>query len=215
MVVVVDRGVDQAVVPPSDKQVARDPSARDALELEEVVVESRPVDVGIRGVVAHRGVKHLGVESAGHLGDVGRVDRAWKRGEAVVEDELRRKRQVAVVVVARSCLRVDLEDLAAVRGGVGIAHRLPVVCENLLTRPRAVPDAHFVDISLEVLLHVVERLHVHAELVDEVRIERVQVLRLRPCADEERARRGPVLVCGERGGVARILHYLHDAVRRG
>ena len=213
VVVVVDIRVDAALVPPADEQVSFDSAAR--LTLEVIAnVEPSGVDVGIGGVVAHRGIQDVLREARRSLRDVSLVDCARERREVVVKDELGRERRVAVVVVPRTLAVVPgVEHLVAVLRRIGEAQRLPVVLADLVACPRAVPDAHFVNIALEVFLQVVERLHVLAVL-DVVREERVEVLLLRPCADQECARGATVLPVQEAVCGGRILVDHRHAVRR-
>ena len=215
VVVVVDSRFYTALVPPANEQVALDAATRNALEIKEVRVERRYVArVGIAGVVAHRGIQYVLREARRSLRDVAFVDRTGERREVVVEDELRRKRRVAVVVVSAAIVvEPRLEDGVAILGRLGEAQRLHVVLADLVASPRAVPDAHFIDVALEVLLQVAEILFVLPGL-DVVREEGVDVLLLRPCADQERARRAAVLAVQEAVCCGRVLVDKRHAVRR-
>ena len=219
--VAVDRAPQAAALPPADADAALELVGAGLAVLETARIgEAVRVHVG----VARREVVVLGLlrdrllETARQLRDVGRVHRARHRHEVVVVQELGRQHRLARGVVARRTLQPGLVDRRAVRLDVRKTHARAVVRQNLRTGARAVPDAHFVDIAVEVLAHVGERLDVLA-VADEVRIERhhavhgvLRVLRTR--ADVKRHRPTAVLVCREARGIRRILFDLRDAIRR-
>ena len=219
--VAVDRAPQAAALPPADADAALELVGAGLAVLEPARIgEAVRVHVG----VARREVVVLGLlrdrllETARQLRDVGRVHRARHRHEVVVVQELGRQHRLARGVVARRALQPGLVDRRAVRLDVRKTHARAVVRQNLRTGARAVPDAHFVDIAVEVLAHVGERLDVLA-VADEVRIERhhavhgvLRVLRTR--ADVKRHRPTAVLVCREARGIRRILSDLRDAIRR-
>ena len=211
----VHRALLEAVVPPADRErVVGRLAFRPALELEEVRVQARGRRLAARVAEVRLAERHLR-EADRRLRDVRGVHRARQRREVVVQHQLRRERRPAVVVVARALVRPRTEDLVAVVGDRLAVHVPVVVRRDLLLGARAVPDADLVDVALEELADVRERLVVDA--VDDVaRRQGDRGLLLRTRADEERDRGR--LVARDREGVRRrpgdVLQDARHAVGR-
>ena len=182
------------------------------LELGEVRIKSARIEIGVFiFVVVLRRAQNLLLETGGHIGRVERIGSAGERLEVVVQNEFRRQRQLAVIVVARAATLPNLVYGGAVFPDIVERIALPVVAENFRARPRAVPAAHFVDVALEVFAVVGERFEVLVAS-DEVGIKRDRRFRLRTRAEEECARLEHVAGNREVVGAGNRLQARGDAV---